>query len=192
MWLQCEECLKWRKVPASHYSVIPESWYCSQNPNPRYRCVFLIIAFLGLDHLRRQMLWLRYNGFVDVLVNGSRACARACVLKQEGQALNFSSSWVAQPGLFYFQKLHFTRGSRRQRGAANTQLPEKPQETVNSHYISLDLSNFVCVRICTQTTVSHFYFSCMPGCVLYVGSRAILWFPSVSFTLLFPVYVTCV
>ncbi|XP_028444688.1 MORC family CW-type zinc finger protein 3 [Perca flavescens] len=37
MWLQCEECLKWRKVPASHYSVVPESWDCSQNPNPRYR-----------------------------------------------------------------------------------------------------------------------------------------------------------
>lgn len=37
MWLQCEECLKWRSVPAGHYRVIPESWNCSQNPNPRYR-----------------------------------------------------------------------------------------------------------------------------------------------------------
>ncbi|XP_039975066.1 MORC family CW-type zinc finger protein 3 isoform X2 [Xiphias gladius] len=37
VWLQCEECLKWRSVPASHYSVVPESWDCSQNPNPRYR-----------------------------------------------------------------------------------------------------------------------------------------------------------
>nr|XP_043896465.1 MORC family CW-type zinc finger protein 3-like isoform X4 [Solea senegalensis] len=34
-------CLKWRNVPAGHYSVSPESWYCSQNPNPRYRsCSF--------------------------------------------------------------------------------------------------------------------------------------------------------
>ncbi|KAM7389829.1 hypothetical protein PAMP_023783 [Pampus punctatissimus] len=37
VWLQCEECLKWRSIPASHYSVIPEIWNCSQNPNPRYR-----------------------------------------------------------------------------------------------------------------------------------------------------------
>lgn len=37
VWLQCEECLKWRSVPAGHYSVIPENWNCSQNPNPRYR-----------------------------------------------------------------------------------------------------------------------------------------------------------
>ncbi|KAK7922406.1 hypothetical protein WMY93_009308 [Mugilogobius chulae] len=36
-WLQCEECLKWRSVPAGHYDVIPENWNCSQNPNPRYR-----------------------------------------------------------------------------------------------------------------------------------------------------------
>ncbi|XP_041845441.1 MORC family CW-type zinc finger protein 3 isoform X2 [Melanotaenia boesemani] len=37
MWLQCEECLKWRSVPAGHYKVTPESWTCSQNPSPRYR-----------------------------------------------------------------------------------------------------------------------------------------------------------
>ncbi|KAM7000630.1 MORC family CW-type zinc finger protein 3 [Tautogolabrus adspersus] len=36
-WLQCEDCLKWRSVPASHYKVVPESWNCNQNPNPRYR-----------------------------------------------------------------------------------------------------------------------------------------------------------
>ncbi|XP_029298191.1 MORC family CW-type zinc finger protein 4 isoform X2 [Cottoperca gobio] len=37
VWLQCEECLKWRSVPPGHYNVVPESWNCSQNPNPRYR-----------------------------------------------------------------------------------------------------------------------------------------------------------
>ncbi|XP_042275013.1 MORC family CW-type zinc finger protein 3 [Thunnus maccoyii] len=37
MWLQCEECLKWRSIPANHYDDIPESWNCSQNPNARYR-----------------------------------------------------------------------------------------------------------------------------------------------------------
>ncbi|XP_068571018.1 MORC family CW-type zinc finger protein 3 isoform X2 [Cebidichthys violaceus] len=38
VWLQCEDCLKWRSVPASHYNVVPESWNCSQNPNPSYSC----------------------------------------------------------------------------------------------------------------------------------------------------------
>ncbi|XP_013861822.1 MORC family CW-type zinc finger protein 3 isoform X2 [Austrofundulus limnaeus] len=37
LWLQCEECLKWRSVPANHYKVAPESWNCNQNPNSRYR-----------------------------------------------------------------------------------------------------------------------------------------------------------
>ncbi|XP_068442768.1 MORC family CW-type zinc finger protein 3 [Clinocottus analis] len=37
MWLQCEDCLKWRNVPASHYNVVPENWTCSQNPNVNYR-----------------------------------------------------------------------------------------------------------------------------------------------------------
>ncbi|KAK5864732.1 hypothetical protein PBY51_015950 [Eleginops maclovinus] len=37
IWLQCEECLKWRSVQASHYNTVPDSWNCSQNPNPRYR-----------------------------------------------------------------------------------------------------------------------------------------------------------
>ncbi|TNN81900.1 MORC family CW-type zinc finger protein 3 [Liparis tanakae] len=37
MWIQCEDCLKWRNVPASHYNVAPESWTCSLNPNSNYR-----------------------------------------------------------------------------------------------------------------------------------------------------------
>ncbi|XP_068596495.1 MORC family CW-type zinc finger protein 3 [Brachionichthys hirsutus] len=37
MWLQCEECLKWRCVPTTYYNTDPENWTCSQNPNPRYR-----------------------------------------------------------------------------------------------------------------------------------------------------------
>uniref|UniRef100_A0A672IYR7 CW-type domain-containing protein n=1 Tax=Salarias fasciatus TaxID=181472 RepID=A0A672IYR7_SALFA len=36
-WLQCEDCLKWRNVPRGVYKVTPESWNCSQNPNPRLR-----------------------------------------------------------------------------------------------------------------------------------------------------------
>ncbi|XP_076015746.1 uncharacterized protein LOC143008054 [Genypterus blacodes] len=37
MWLQCEDCLKWRIIPTGHYTAPPENWKCSQNPNPRYR-----------------------------------------------------------------------------------------------------------------------------------------------------------
>ncbi|KAM4555109.1 MORC family CW-type zinc finger protein 3 [Odontesthes bonariensis] len=37
MWLQCEECLKWRSVPTDHYKAAPESWNCGQNPDPRHR-----------------------------------------------------------------------------------------------------------------------------------------------------------
>ncbi|KAM8909975.1 MORC family CW-type zinc finger protein 3 [Spinachia spinachia] len=37
MWLQCEDCLKWRKVPAHYYNVAPDSWNCSQNPNLNHR-----------------------------------------------------------------------------------------------------------------------------------------------------------
>ncbi|RVE67323.1 hypothetical protein OJAV_G00101870 [Oryzias javanicus] len=36
-WLQCEDCLKWRSIPTNYYEVTPESWKCSENPNPRYR-----------------------------------------------------------------------------------------------------------------------------------------------------------
>ncbi|KAK6298101.1 hypothetical protein J4Q44_G00311560 [Coregonus suidteri] len=37
VWLQCEDCLKWRRVPQGHYSSIPEHWNCSQNPNTMLR-----------------------------------------------------------------------------------------------------------------------------------------------------------
>ncbi|XP_038849472.1 MORC family CW-type zinc finger protein 3-like isoform X2 [Salvelinus namaycush] len=37
VWLQCEDCLKWRRVPEGHYSSTPEHWNCSQNPNTMLR-----------------------------------------------------------------------------------------------------------------------------------------------------------
>ncbi|XP_067103959.1 MORC family CW-type zinc finger protein 3 isoform X1 [Osmerus mordax] len=40
-FLQCEECLKWRRVPKHHYTSAPEHWNCSLNPNPRHRsCIW--------------------------------------------------------------------------------------------------------------------------------------------------------
>ncbi|XP_070960088.1 MORC family CW-type zinc finger protein 3-like isoform X1 [Oncorhynchus clarkii lewisi] len=37
VWLQCEDCLKWRRVPEGHYNSTPEHWNCSQNPNTMLR-----------------------------------------------------------------------------------------------------------------------------------------------------------
>ncbi|XP_070994258.1 MORC family CW-type zinc finger protein 3-like isoform X5 [Oncorhynchus clarkii lewisi] len=37
VWLQCEDCLRWRRVPEGHYSSTPEHWSCSQNPNTMLR-----------------------------------------------------------------------------------------------------------------------------------------------------------
>ncbi|XP_041076122.1 MORC family CW-type zinc finger protein 4-like [Polyodon spathula] len=38
-WVQCEECLKWRKLPFTEEPV-PEPWYCHLNPDPKCsRCI---------------------------------------------------------------------------------------------------------------------------------------------------------
>lgn len=59
MWLQCEECLKWRSILSNHYDDIPEIWHCSQNPNRRYRCVSGLRAMtlsVPIVHTK-QRLW---------------------------------------------------------------------------------------------------------------------------------------
>lgn len=50
------------------------------------------------------------------------------------KALSLTLSVVAKADLFVLQKLLHPRGSRRQRGTVNTQLPEEPQEAVNSNF----------------------------------------------------------
>uniref|UniRef100_A0ACB8FIY6 Uncharacterized protein n=1 Tax=Sphaerodactylus townsendi TaxID=933632 RepID=A0ACB8FIY6_9SAUR len=35
-WVQCDSCLKWRKVPDG-IDHLPEKWYCSYNPDPQFR-----------------------------------------------------------------------------------------------------------------------------------------------------------
>ncbi|NXI38815.1 MORC3 protein, partial [Galbula dea] len=35
-WVQCDACLKWRKLPDGIDS-LPEKWYCSLNPDPQFR-----------------------------------------------------------------------------------------------------------------------------------------------------------
>uniref|UniRef100_A0A6I8NIU7 MORC family CW-type zinc finger 4 n=1 Tax=Ornithorhynchus anatinus TaxID=9258 RepID=A0A6I8NIU7_ORNAN len=37
-WVQCEECLKWRKLPNKvDPTSLPEKWFCCLNPHPKYR-----------------------------------------------------------------------------------------------------------------------------------------------------------
>ncbi|KAL7983598.1 hypothetical protein Chor_000474 [Crotalus horridus] len=35
-WVQCDTCLKWRKLPDG-INHLPEKWYCSYNPDPQFR-----------------------------------------------------------------------------------------------------------------------------------------------------------
>ncbi|NWT05680.1 MORC3 protein, partial [Mionectes macconnelli] len=35
-WVQCDACLKWRKLPDG-IEQLPEKWYCSLNPDPQFR-----------------------------------------------------------------------------------------------------------------------------------------------------------
>uniref|UniRef100_A0A8C4SJA1 MORC family CW-type zinc finger 4 n=1 Tax=Erpetoichthys calabaricus TaxID=27687 RepID=A0A8C4SJA1_ERPCA len=38
IWVQCEDCLKWRKLPRFvEDQGLPEPWYCHLNPNPKFR-----------------------------------------------------------------------------------------------------------------------------------------------------------
>ncbi|XP_068186289.1 MORC family CW-type zinc finger protein 3a isoform X2 [Antennarius striatus] len=37
-WVQCDECLKWRKLPDGiNCSKLPDKWYCRLNPDPQFR-----------------------------------------------------------------------------------------------------------------------------------------------------------
>ncbi|XP_054830957.1 MORC family CW-type zinc finger protein 3 [Eublepharis macularius] len=35
-WVQCDSCLKWRKLPDG-IDCLPEKWFCSYNPDPQFR-----------------------------------------------------------------------------------------------------------------------------------------------------------
>uniref|UniRef100_A0A6I8PPT0 MORC family CW-type zinc finger 3 n=1 Tax=Ornithorhynchus anatinus TaxID=9258 RepID=A0A6I8PPT0_ORNAN len=36
LWVQCDSCLKWRKLPDG-IDCLPDKWYCSLNPDPQFR-----------------------------------------------------------------------------------------------------------------------------------------------------------
>lgn len=39
-WVQCDDCLKWRKLQDGiNPDKLPDKWFCRMNPNPEYRFV---------------------------------------------------------------------------------------------------------------------------------------------------------
>lgn len=37
-WVQCDECLKWRKLPDGiDCNKLPDKWFCRMNPDPQFR-----------------------------------------------------------------------------------------------------------------------------------------------------------
>ncbi|KAF4087301.1 hypothetical protein AMELA_G00094220 [Ameiurus melas] len=37
-WVQCDECLKWRKLPDGiETALLPDKWFCRMNPDPQFR-----------------------------------------------------------------------------------------------------------------------------------------------------------
>lgn len=37
-WVQCDECLKWRKLPDGiNCNKLPDKWFCLMNPDPQFR-----------------------------------------------------------------------------------------------------------------------------------------------------------
>lgn len=37
-WVQCDDCLKWRKLPhGTDLDKLPDKWYCKDNPNSKIR-----------------------------------------------------------------------------------------------------------------------------------------------------------
>ncbi|XP_053483641.1 MORC family CW-type zinc finger protein 3 isoform X2 [Ictalurus furcatus] len=37
-WVQCDECLKWRKLPDGiETTLLPDKWFCRMNPDPQFR-----------------------------------------------------------------------------------------------------------------------------------------------------------
>lgn len=37
-WVQCDDCLKWRKLPDGiDCDKLPDKWFCRSNPDPQFR-----------------------------------------------------------------------------------------------------------------------------------------------------------
>nr|XP_044996405.1 MORC family CW-type zinc finger protein 4 [Jaculus jaculus] len=51
-WVQCDECLKWRKLPGKvDPSTLPARWFCYYNPHPKYRRCSVPEEQDGIDDL---------------------------------------------------------------------------------------------------------------------------------------------
>ncbi|XP_041492887.1 MORC family CW-type zinc finger protein 4-like [Microtus oregoni] len=53
-WVQCDECLKWRKLPGKvDPSTLPARWFCYYNPHPKYSKYKLILSEEPVEKRRR-------------------------------------------------------------------------------------------------------------------------------------------
>uniref|UniRef100_A0A452FSN9 MORC family CW-type zinc finger 3 n=1 Tax=Capra hircus TaxID=9925 RepID=A0A452FSN9_CAPHI len=63
-WVQCDSCLKWRKLPDG-IDQLPEKWYCSNNPDPQFRNCDVpeepededVIKFFFLQQIHAELLF---------------------------------------------------------------------------------------------------------------------------------------
>ncbi|XP_034739098.1 MORC family CW-type zinc finger protein 3 isoform X1 [Etheostoma cragini] len=130
-WLQCEECLKWRKVPASHYNVVPESWNCSQNPNPRYRSCFSPEEAEDSEELLTPSYQKNHKKTEHPKSRKRERSLEVCKFQNkvaEHQILSRSSSEPSQPT---FQHTHMP-DHKRTAGRCHTE-ENSPEQTSTDH-----------------------------------------------------------
>ena len=81
LWVQCERCLKWRRLPDSaHASQLPNQWFCHMNPDPTHKSVvyknffyqqpstLLVVLLVGGEKKNIQLFGVYYEGRVTVLI----------------------------------------------------------------------------------------------------------------------------
>lgn len=44
-WVQCDDCLKWRKLPDGiDPKMLPKKWFCHMNSDPQFRCACVCVS----------------------------------------------------------------------------------------------------------------------------------------------------
>lgn len=150
VWMQCEECLKWRSVPAHHYSSIPESWNCSQNPNSRYRCVCSFKCSFSksdTDHImRHNHMW----SYPNALCVGDKEVSCGCGFQSVFRQLNRLNKLSALPGCTIYSYT-FT-GSWVNCGSGTEKSP--PNQEFGGLIPSCHMSKCPQARLCILLSVS--------------------------------------
>ncbi|KAM4622208.1 MORC family CW-type zinc finger protein 3 [Polymixia lowei] len=100
LWLQCEDCLKWRSVPPGHYTVLPENWNCSQNPNARFRSCSSPEEVEESDEMLTPSYHKTYKKQEPLKSRKREKSLEVCVFRDKQtkhQSLSRSSSEPSQP-----------------------------------------------------------------------------------------------